>query len=53
MGSRFKFDDCDDEELWEEDEQKARGKNLRQRREHKKDLKRDATWAFERDTRER
>jgi hypothetical protein len=53
MSSRFKFDDSDDEEFWDEQETKAKGKNLRERKEHKKTLKREAAWAFERDTRER
>lgn len=53
MSSRFAFDDSDDEELWEEDEKKAKGKNLRARQEHKKKEHRDARWSFERATRER
>ncbi len=53
MKKEHLFDDYEDETLWELDDAKAKGKNLRERKEGKKREKRDATWAFERDTRER
>jgi hypothetical protein len=53
MKKEHLFDDYEDETLWEADEEKAKGKNLRQRKEQKKREHRDAGWAFERDTRER
>ncbi len=53
MANRFAFDDSEDEELWEEQEKKRDGKNMRTRKEFKKDQKRDATWAHERATREK
>lgn len=49
---KWDFDDCDEEEFAEEQDRKAKGKNLRARQEQRKRERRDAQWSHERATRE-
>jgi hypothetical protein len=50
---RYDWDDSEDDEFWDDQDQKVRDKNFRTTKEFKKKERRDAAWAWERDTRDR
>jgi hypothetical protein len=52
MGKDYLFDDYEDEDDDEFYDKRARGKELRKRKEHRKSERQEQAWSHERSTRE-